>query len=111
MQYTLDLDSPFHWKLNHENYVEEVLQNVQLLCATRKGSVSHYRDFGLSWEWLDKPAAVAQAMLHAELQDALAQYEPRAEIDSITFAGDTSQPETLKILLQLEISEESGGRA
>lgn len=110
MQYTLDLDAPFVWQLKPKNYIEEILQNVQLLRATRKGSVPHYRGFGLSWEWLDKPTAVARAMFHAELQDALAQYEPRATINSISFSGDTSTPEKMKILLALEIADESEGQ-
>lgn len=111
MQHTIDLDAPFSLKLKPENYIEEVLQNVRLLCSTRKGGVPHYRDFGLSQEWLDKPAAVAKALLHVELRDALARYEPRAQIDSISFSGDINAPETFKITLTLEITEETEGRS
>lgn len=106
MLYTINLNAPVSFQLRPKTRTEEILQNVRLLCATRKGAVPHYRDFGLSWDWLDKPVPVAQAMLHVELRDALAQYEPRAELGDVSFSGDSSAPENLIVTLELEIAEE-----
>jgi len=48
-----------------------VLQNIALILATPKGSVPLYRDFGLSWEPLDKPMPVAQAMMTGEVRETI----------------------------------------
>lgn len=65
--------------------VAEIMQNLRTLYSTRKGSVPLDRDFGLSWDFLDKPYAVARNMLIAEIYEATEKYEPRAVIQRISF--------------------------
>ena len=63
----------------------EVVQNVRTILATRVGTVPLDRDFGVSWEHLDKPLPVARSLMRAEVIEAIERYEPRANIESVEF--------------------------
>lgn len=65
----------------------EVAQNLKTLFGTVKGSVPGDRDFGLTAIYLDSPMPVAMAMLSAEMVEAAAKYEPRANITDIKFSS------------------------
>jgi phage baseplate assembly protein W len=67
---------------------EEIAQNVRMILATPKYSVPLYRDFGVSWEYVDKPIDIAQSLLAGEITDAIQAYEPRCEVENITFERD-----------------------
>lgn len=70
---------------------EEVVQNVRTILATRVGTVPLDRDFGLSWEHLDKPLPVARSLMRAEVIEAIARYEPRANIETVEFEETASE--------------------
>lgn len=67
---------------------EEILQNVRMIISTPRFSIPLVRGLGLSAGFLDAPMPVAQAKLSSEIATALALYEPRAELLSVTFQGD-----------------------
>jgi len=69
---------------------EEVVQNVRTILATRVGSVPLDRDFGVSWEHLDKPLSVARSLMQAEVIEAIERYEPRANIEAVEFEESES---------------------
>lgn len=64
---------------------EEVLQNVAVILSTPKFSVPLDRGLGLSQRFLDKPIQAAQPILISEVMDAIEEYEPRAEIENVSF--------------------------
>lgn len=73
-----------------ETRAEEILQNVRFLLLTPKFTVPLDRDFGLSQRFIDKPLPVAESLFRAEILDAIEKYEPRVEVESVTFEmGDT----------------------
>lgn len=74
--------------LNPASEVEEVVQNVRTILATVKGSVPLDREFGLSCTMLDSPLPSAEAVMTAEIIEALAKYEPRAEPVSVIYEAD-----------------------
>lgn len=65
--------------------VSEILQNVRTIINTRIGTVPLDRDFGVSWDHVDKPIAVARAAMIEEVIEAVHEYEPRATIRSVNF--------------------------
>lgn len=73
---------------------EEVVQNVRTILATRVGTVPLDRDFGVSWEHLDKPLPVARALMQSEVIEAIARYEPRASIEAVEF--DETESDTME---------------
>ncbi len=84
MIYSVKLDQAVNFA--PESVVEEVLQNVRTILLTRVGTVCLHRDFGVSWEHLDKPYPVARALMQAMVTEAIQSYEPRAQVESVTFA-------------------------
>lgn len=85
-QVTLDPNVSF----SPVNEVAEILQNVRTILKTRLGSVPLDRDFGLTWEHIDKPLQVSQALMRTEIIDTLERYEPRAKVVKIEFPSNTS---------------------
>ena len=71
--------------------IEEVLQNIAILLSTPKFTVPLDRNLGLSQAFVDKPPAVAKALLISDVMDAIEEYEPRAEIVEVTFLEDGKQ--------------------
>lgn len=72
-------------RLNETQTVASVLQNVAVILSTPKGSILLYREFGLSMDFVDKPAPVARAMAYAAVKSAVETAEPRAEVVGIVF--------------------------
>ena len=66
----------------------EILQNVRTILNTRLGTVPLARDFGISWEHVDKPLPVAKSIMQGVVIDAIEEFEPRAKVEKVTFEGD-----------------------
>lgn len=67
---------------------EEVLQNVRTIITTARYTVPLDRRFGLDMGCLDRPLPVVEATLSSAIVKAIRQYEPRAEVVSVSFSGD-----------------------
>ena len=87
MKYEVSLDPDVSFAPASE--VAEILQNVRTILRTRLGSVPLDRDFGMTWEHIDKPIDVSQALMRAEIVDLLERYEPRARVVSVQFPSTT----------------------
>lgn len=72
-------------RLNEQDTVTSVIQNVALILATPKGTVPMYRDFGLDRDFLDMPIPDAETRMIAPIREAVEQWEPRATVRNITF--------------------------
>jgi phage baseplate assembly protein W len=68
--------------------VPEVMQNVQTILITRRGTVPLDRDFGISFEFLDSPINTARAKAEQEIFLQLRKYEPRAILKQIIWNTD-----------------------
>ena len=71
--------------INPETLIEEVVQNVAMILATRKGTVPLDRDLGLSQTFVDEPMNLAKVMIISEIMEEVGEYEPRATIKGVTF--------------------------
>lgn len=65
----------------------EIIQNVRCIISTVKQSVPLDRAFGVDASYVDKPTAVAEAMLADEIISAIQKYEPRVTVTGISFTG------------------------
>lgn len=83
--------------------VKSISQNIQLICATKKGTIPMYRDFGLQMDFVDKPFQVAQTLLVRDVTEAIEKFEPRAKVINITCLPDTSIPGRLIPIIEVEI--------
>lgn len=93
-------------RLGETGTVRAILRNIAVILATRKGSVPLYRDFGLSWDALDKPLPVAKAMMIPEIREAIEKWEPRALFLGVDFRQDPAQPGSLIPIVEVEINGE-----
>ncbi len=66
---------------------EEILQNVRTILTTLKKTVPMDREFGINGNVIDLPIATAQAKITSEIVAAVAKYEPRASVVSVSYKG------------------------
>jgi phage baseplate assembly protein W len=88
---------------SQSDYVKDVLQNVRNIIATPEGSVPNFREFGIDMSFVDKPQYVARALLIATVTEKIQQFEPRAEVRSVTIARDESNPGKIIPAVEVEI--------
>ena len=69
----------------------EIRRNVEFLLSTYKYSCPMYRNFGLAAIFIDKPNARAESIARDEIEQAIKEYEPRAEIDEISFTYENNR--------------------
>lgn len=96
MKYTVTLNDEVNFAPQTE--IEEILQNIRTILKTRVGSVTLDREFGVSWEHIDKPLPIAKALLTAEVIEKIELYEPRARVESVDF--DETQGEAMDGILK-----------
>ena len=93
--------------LNETDPVRSVLQNVAIILCTGQRTAPLYREIGLPTEAVDRPIPAAKPLLIAAVREAVERYEPRAEVVSVSFAEDPSQPERLVPKVEVNLLEES----
>lgn len=103
MSYTVSAADLSTLTLNETDTVPSVLQNVAIVLATRRGTVPLHRDMGLSLDYLDKPINVAKVLLVADVKEAVERYEPRAEVVSVNFAVNPTDPRKLIPTVEVNI--------
>lgn len=86
MKYEISIDSSVNFA--PETIEEEIVQNVRTILKTRIGTVPFARNFGITWEHLDKPIPVARAVMQAAIVDAVAEFEPRAKVEKVIYVSD-----------------------
>ena len=106
MRYKVSTTDLSNLRMGETETVNAALRNIAVMLATRKGSVPLYRDFGLPWDFVDKPMPVAKAMMVAPVREALERWEPRAALVDIDFKQDLSRPGQLIPIVEVEISNE-----
>lgn len=87
--------------------IEEIVQNVRTIVATRLGTVPLDRDFGLTWEHIDKPIDVAKSLTTAEVISLIEKYEPRAKVQSVSFSNSEAGEGVLPTKIEIEIGGEN----
>lgn len=70
---------------------EDVRRCLSVLYGSRAGEQALDREFGISWECLDNPPPVAQALLAQEILAKTARYEPRARITNVDYDFDAPE--------------------
>lgn len=105
MAYSVKASESAKINLAPATLVEEVLQNLAMIIQTAAKSVPLYRDFGTSATYLDKPTPAAETLIVSEIYEAVEKYEPRAEIQNISFETDAKTGK-LSPCLEVEINVE-----
>lgn len=106
MSYTVSATDLKKIWFNAGNTVSAVLQNIAVILSTPMGTIPLYRDFGLDWSFLDKPAPVAKVLMVAPVREAIEWWEPRATVLDVSFSEDPSHPGVLIPRVEVEINLE-----
>lgn len=86
MEHRIDLDGT---GFSPEEYAD-IKKCLETLLSVRAGSQPLDRDFGICLDEIaGYPINVARNMLSLEIMEKVSRYEPRVEVDSITFESDT----------------------
>lgn len=93
--------------LNETDPVRSVLQNIAVILCTSLRTAPLYREIGLPAEAVDRPIPAAKPLLIAAVREAVERFEPRAEVVSVSFTEDPSQPGRLVPKVEVNILEES----
>ena len=72
--------------------VQEVIQNVYCILQTPYCSVPCYREFGVKNEYLHRPINVAKSAFVSAIVEAIGEFEPRAQVNRVTFDVDVNDP-------------------
>ncbi len=105
MSYKITTSLPSPETLNETEEVLSILQNVSNILRTKKGTVPHYRDFGVEMEWLDKPVNVAQVMMQADVRENVEEFEPRVTVVGVTATVQEDAPGVIIPVVEVEINE------
>ena len=105
MSYKVSAADLTNIRLNEQDTVSSVLQNIALILSTKKGTVPMYRGFGLDQRSVDRPVPIAKTMLYVDVKEAIEEYEPRAEVVNITFREDPAIPGRLVPTVEVNIVE------
>lgn len=106
MSYTVSADSITALRLNEADTVASVLQNIAIILSSFKGTSPLYRQFGVDRRSVDKPIPVAKPMLIIDIEEAIREFEPRAEVRNITFKHDPNNPGRLIPTVEVDIVNE-----
>lgn len=82
------LISPAVINFSPSSELEEILQNVRIICSTPKYSVPMDRELGVDADFLDQPMNTVGAKYKAEIIQAVRRFEPRARVTRIEFYRD-----------------------
>lgn len=92
-------------RLNEQNTVSSVIQNVALILATPVGTVPMLRDYGLDREFLDMPVPYAETRMVAPIREAIETWEPRATVKGVKFTRSGDGSGRLLVRVEIEINE------
>lgn len=106
MSYIVSAKSVTALRLNEADTVASVLQNIAIILSTFQGSSPLYRQFGIDRRSIDKPIPVAKPMLIIDIEEAIREFEPRAEVHNITFSLDPNDPGRLIPTVEVDIVNE-----
>ena len=84
MRITVDTLQPMAVEIGATG-IRQLAQELRTLLATCRGSVPLDRDFGVSWDMIDKSLPQARQMLIAEIAQQIEKYIPRVKFESIEF--------------------------
>lgn len=104
MRYEIRSDRPLPLTLLEQDETRRVLQNAALLLSTKKGTVPLYRDYGLPMEFTHRPAFAAEALAAAEIMEAMARFEPRAEVLSVRLLPGKTMFDSRVLSVELEVT-------
>lgn len=102
MLYRISTDNPVPLSVCENDEVRSILEDIALICSTKKGTVPGYREFGIPMNFIGRPMNAAETIAVQEITEAIAEFEVRAVLKSVDFEGVTEFGK-YKITVEVEI--------
>ncbi|VFQ46923.1 hypothetical protein [Desulfoluna butyratoxydans] len=87
--------------------IDAIVQQVQIVCATRVGTLPLDRAFGAQADYLDTPLPVAKAKASAAVIKGIETYVPGVDVLSVSWVADAEKARagTLIPVVRIKINE------
>ena len=93
-------------KLNPQNVIEELRQNIRMILLTFAGSYPLARELALDSGLIDKPVNIVENIIYANLKRAIEENEPRVNLKQINIKNDLENLGKLVITVIVEVKDE-----
>lgn len=93
-------------KLNPQNIIEELKQNIRMILLTFAGSCPLARELALDSGLIDKPVNIVENIIYANLKRAIEENEPRVNLKQINIKNDLENLGKLVITVIVEVKDE-----
>ena len=93
-------------KLNPQNIIEELRQNIRMILLTFAGSCPLARGLALDSGLIDKPVNIVENIIYANLKRAIEENEPRVNLKQINIKNDLENLGKLVITVIVEVKDE-----
>ena len=93
-------------KLNPQNIIEELRQNIRMILLTFAGSCPLARELALDSGLIDKPVNIVENIIYANLKRAIEENEPRVNLKQINIKNDLENLGKLVITVIVEVKDE-----
>lgn len=85
--------------------IESISRCLRTLYSTREGKQPLDRDFGLNWDFIDKPLPIAQNEFAFEVMKKTNKYEPRVKVKEATFEYDSQSGNMIPVITLIKGDE------
>ena len=93
-------------KLNPQNIIEELRQNIRMILLTFAGSCPLARELALDSGLIDKPVNIVENIIYANLKRAIEENERRVNLKQINIKNDLENLGKLVITVIVEVKDE-----
>ena len=93
-------------KMNPQNIIEELRQNIRMILLTFAGSCPLARELALDSGLIDKPVNIVENIIYANLKRAIEENEPRVNLKQINIKNDLENLGKLVITVIVEVKDE-----
>lgn len=96
--------------LAHLRYYESdtdraILQNVEIIMTTPKGTVPLCLDFGVDQSFIDYPVSEARIRMIAPIRESIEEWEPRVRVISVKDTVNPLEPNRLSPTAEVTIAD------
>lgn len=81
------------------NELDEIFQNLNTILGTAKFTVPLDREFGMKWDFVDKPLSVLHPLYVAEVIEIIEKYEPRVAVEEVKLSSEPMDGKAYPIII------------
>lgn len=96
----IDVEVSFEYGTGDDPLEREIIRNIRTILTTPIGTCPLYRDFGIDVSMVDEPMDVAKNLYAVAVMEAVEKWEPRVQVQEVTFTPDESGQLKAKVVIE-----------